>query len=113
MYRCILCQMIEGTVQCNKIYEDEDLFAYLDWNPWAPIHIVLYPKTHIGTQDKDNTDFIRLRQKMLDAVPKVADLAGCAEGYELHTEEEEDHVAQNEAHLHIHILGQKRLNEGE
>lgn len=108
MYRCILCQMIEGTVQCNKLYEDEDIFAYLDWNPWAPIHIVLFPKTHVGMQDKDNPDFNRLYRKLQDAVPKVAELASCAEGYELIDEKAEDHVAQNEEHLHFHILGQKK-----
>lgn len=108
MYRCILCQMAEGKVQCNKIYEDEDIFAYLDWNPWAPIHIVLFPKTHIGMQDRDNPDYARLRRKLLDAVPRVAEAAGCAEDYELYTEEGEEHETQNAEHLHFHITGQKK-----
>lgn len=108
MYRCILCEMAEGKVQCNKVYEDEDVFAYLDWNPWAPIHIVLFPKTHIGMQDKDNPDFSRLRQKLLDAVPQIVKLAGCEEDYQLYTEEGEEHSTQNAEHLHFHITGQKK-----
>lgn len=105
MYRCIFCQMVEGEVKCNKVYEDEDVFAYLDWNPWSEKHIVIFPKKHIGLQDKDDPEFAVLRQKLLDAVPQVAKSAGCENDYQLFTEETEEHLTQNEEHLHFHIVG--------
>lgn len=111
MYRCIFCQMIKGTVNHNKLYENEDVYAYLDANPWAPLHIILFPKEHIGLQDASNPLYAILHKKLLEAVPEIVQAAACQNDYELYTEEGEEHETQNEEHLHFHIRGNVKAKE--
>lgn len=105
MYRCIFCQMLEGKLNHKKLYENEDVYAYLDPNPWAPVHIILFPKKHIGLNQTNEPEYAALRQKLLDAVPEIVSAAGCQDDYELYTEEGEEHATQNREHLHFHIRG--------
>ncbi|MDY3250838.1 MAG: HIT domain-containing protein [Candidatus Choladocola sp.] len=107
MYRCIFCQMLTGKVKNQKVYEDDSLYAYLDPNPWGPVHIVLFPKTHTGIGDSKRKEYQILKQKMLDNVPTIAQLGGCDSDYQLYTEEGEEHRTQNEEHLHFHIVGKR------
>ncbi len=105
MIRCIFCQMVEGKVRSDKVYEDEEIFAYTDPNPWAPVHIVAFPKKHIGIKEYENADFAKRKQKLLDAIPAIVEAGDCKDDYELYTEEGEEHFTQNGEHLHFHIRG--------
>lgn len=105
MNRCIFCQMAEKKVASETVYENEEIYAYKDLNPWAPTHIVMFPKTHIGVKQRESAEFSYFRQKLLDAVPVVVEAGGCQDDYELYTEEGEEHLTQNEEHLHFHIRG--------
>ena len=106
MYRCILCQIAQQSVYAPKAYEDEDVYAFVDWNPWAPVHIVAYPKRHIGTADAASPAFRSARERLLAAIPKIAAAAHLSPGYEVHDETAEEDRAQNEFHLHFHITGE-------
>lgn len=47
MQDCIFCKIIKGEIPCKKVYEDEDVLAFHDINPSAPIHFLLIPKKHL------------------------------------------------------------------
>lgn len=46
---CIFCKIIKGEIPSNKVYEDEDVLAFNDINPAAPIHVLVIPKKHIAS----------------------------------------------------------------
>ena len=47
MEDCVFCKIIKGEIPSNKVYEDEEILAFKDINPAAPIHILVIPKKHI------------------------------------------------------------------
>ncbi len=47
MQDCIFCKIVKGEIPCKKVYEDEDVLAFHDINPSAPIHFLLIPKKHL------------------------------------------------------------------
>ena len=58
MDNCIFCKIIKGEIPSEKVYEDEEILAFKDINPAAPIHILVIPKKHIETlldvKEEDN-----------------------------------------------------------
>ena len=46
---CIFCKIVAGQIPSRKVYEDEDLLAFHDIAPWAPVHVLVIPKQHIAT----------------------------------------------------------------
>ncbi len=105
MHRCIFCEFAEGKTPCEKPYEDEVITTFLDWNHLDGIHVVAFPKKHIGLKDKGAADYDILRQDLYEKVPAIAQSAGMRSDYRLMTEEGEDNISQNLEHLHIHIVG--------
>ena len=51
MQDCIFCKIVKGEIPCKKVYEDEDVLAFHDINPSAPIHFLLIPKNQ-GLSEK-------------------------------------------------------------
>ena len=49
MMDCIFCKIASGEIPCKKAYEDAQVLAFYDLDPQAPTHILLIPKTHIGS----------------------------------------------------------------
>ena len=46
---CLFCKIIKGEIPSKKIYEDDDVFAFYDIAPQAPVHFLVVPKRHIST----------------------------------------------------------------
>jgi len=44
---CIFCKIVEGSIPSRKVYEDEDMLAFHDINPVAPVHFMIIPKKHV------------------------------------------------------------------
>ena len=47
MEDCLFCKIVKGEIPSSKVYEDEEILAFKDINPAAPIHILVIPKKHI------------------------------------------------------------------
>ena len=45
---CLFCKIVAGLIPCKKVHEDEDILAFHDIHPWAPVHFLIIPKIHIG-----------------------------------------------------------------
>lgn len=101
MENCIFCKMIKGEISNKKIYEDDDIYAFLDINPLSPGHTLIIPKKHtldIQTIDKVTLEKIIDKAKMLsnEIVKKLN-----ADGYSL---VQNNGISQNIKHFHLHII---------
>jgi len=105
MTDCIFCKIIKKEIPAQIRYEDEDLIAFDDINPQAPVHILLLPKKHISSLVELNDQI--LAGKLLLVAKKVAKEAGL-DNFRVVTNSGEE-AGQTVSHLHFHILGGKRL----
>src|SRR5690554_509767 len=108
---CLFCKISRGEIPSEKVYEDDDFFAFNDISPAAPVHILLVPKQHVvSMQDVTETDAPWLG-KMMVLAAQIAKNNGCRPGSEggfrLVTNSGVD-GGQEIDHLHLHILGGER-----
>ncbi len=107
---CLFCSIINGEIPSKKVYEDENVFAFCDINPQAPVHILVVPKTHIDCADAINSDNSFYVARIFEAIPKIAAEAGLKNGYRIISNCGDD-ACQSVKHLHFHIIGGKKLGE--
>ena len=111
MKDCIFCKIIEGSIPCSKVYEDDHVLAFDDIHPMAPVHVIIIPKVHISTLLDVSVDGGRLMDTLFRAVQEVAKLKNIAnKGFRsvINCNEEGGQVI---FHLHIHVLGGKKLRD--
>lgn len=111
MNDCLFCKIIAGEIPSTKVYEDDCVYAFMDINPQAPTHILVLPKQHIACADEINAENSALVAKCFEAIAKIAKAEGLINGYRVVNNCGED-GGQTVKHLHFHILGGKRLNDG-
>ena len=104
MQDCIFCKIIKGEIPCKKVYEDEDVLAFHDINPSAPIHFLLIPKKHLVSLAEARPEDTPLLGKMLALVPQLAKEQGCQNGFRVVINTGRD-GGQEVGHLHIHVMG--------
>lgn len=105
---CIFCMIAEGKIPSSKVYEDENILAFNDINPQAPIHVVVIPKAHISCLDDINESNADIAAKIFAKIPEIAKKAGVVNGYRLVSNCGAD-ACQSVKHLHFHILGGTQL----
>lgn len=107
---CLFCKIIAGEIPSSKVYEDENVYAFNDINPQAPVHILIVPKAHICCADAINAENSAYVAKIFEAIPKIAALSSLSNGYRIINNCGED-GCQTVKHLHFHLLGGKKLPE--
>ncbi len=107
---CLFCKIIAGEIPSKKAYEDEDMLAFYDINPQAPIHILVIPKQHICCMDKIDPSNSGIVAKIFEKIPQIAKDAGITNGYRVISNCGDD-ACQSVKHLHFHILGGAQLSE--
>ena len=107
---CIFCAIAKGEIPSKVAYEDENVFAFYDIAPQAPVHILVIPKMHISSVDALDESTSDIIARVMLAIPKVAKAAGLTNGYRVISNVGED-GCQSVKHLHFHILGGKKLPE--
>ncbi|MBE6530071.1 MAG: histidine triad nucleotide-binding protein [Ruminococcaceae bacterium] len=107
---CIFCKIIEGSISSTKVYENENVCAFRDINPMAPVHVLVIPKIHIPSMDGVNNENSKFVAAIFEAIPKIAAAEGLKNGYRVISNCGED-GCQSVKHLHFHILGGKKLPE--
>ena len=107
MPHCLFCKIIAGDIPSDKVYEDDDVYAFKDIHPKAPTHVLVIPKQHVATlSDCDDPSLVGI---LMDRVRKVADeVLNLAAGYRVVINVREG-GGQEVFHLHAHILGGKKL----
>ena len=78
---CIFCKIARAEIPCKKVYEDDDVIAFHDINPVAPVHFMLVPKLHIASLLDVEEIHTTLLGKMLLLAPKLAREQGLENGF--------------------------------
>jgi len=108
---CLFCKIIAGKIPCNKVYEDEDILAFHDIHPVAPVHFMVIPKLHIASLVEVDLSHQMLLGKLLALGSKLAIEQGCDDGWR--TVINTGRVGRQEVyHLHIHIIGGNAILPG-
>ena len=108
MSDCLFCKIIAGEIPSTKVYEDDSVLAFRDIAPQAPTHILVIPKTHIGSVAEITGENSALVAHIFEIIPQIAKAEGLAEGYRV-VSNCGAHAGQTVHHLHFHILGGKQL----
>lgn len=110
MIQDVFCKILNGELKADVVYKDSDFWAIKDINPQAPVHLLIIPVQHFTSlEDFMEGDHDGLLGRALVVAHKVAHQVGIAEkGYRLIINEGE-HGGKLVPHLHIHLLGGKRL----
>ena len=109
MADCLFCSMASGKAEASKLYEDDLVFSIRDINPRAPVHLMVIPKEHISGAPDMGEEHGPLLARMLMVASQLAQKEGIANrGYRLAINCGED-GGQTIYHLHLHVLGGRRL----
>lgn len=100
---CIFCKIIKGDIPSSKIYEDDDVIAFNDIHPIAPVHFLIVPKLHTASLSHCDETHQDLLGKLLLLAPKLAKQQGLS-GFRtmINTGRE---GGQEVFHLHVHVFG--------
>lgn len=104
---CIFCKIAAGEIPCKKVYEDEQVLAFYDIQPAAPVHFLVIPKQHIadcGDITPENSGVIA---HIFEVIAKVTAELGVTD-YRVVANKGEQ-AGQTVFHLHFHVLGGKTL----
>jgi len=108
---CIFCKIAAGTIPSRKVYEDDEILAFHDIHPWAPVHFIMVPKAHIASMAQLTAEHAPLLGRMMTLAPKLALQEGCRPypdgGWRVVINTGED-GGQEVHHLHIHVFGGPR-----
>ena len=110
MENCLFCKIAAGEIPSTKVYEDDEVMAFRDINPQAPVHVLVIPKTHIGSVADINEGNSAAASRCLEVIGQIAESEGLKNGFRVISNCGVD-AGQTVPHLHFHILGGKNLGE--
>jgi histidine triad (HIT) family protein len=105
--KCLFCRIARGEVPSRKAYEDDEVLAFHDINPAAPVHLLVVPKLHVDSLLTTGPEHAALLGKLMILAPRLAKEQGCDNGFRVVINNGPD-GGQEVFHLHIHILGGPR-----
>jgi len=109
---CIFCQIVAGKMPTDIVYQDEKVVAFRDINPVAPTHLLIIPKRHIPSLAHLSETELPIIGHMVNTANQLAKREGISEsGYRLVVNCGEE-GGQLVPHLHMHLLGGRRLSDG-
>lgn len=109
MSDCIFCKMVAGEIKPDIVFENDQVLAFRDINPQAPVHILVIPKKHIPTLNDLSLEDSHLAGDLLMAVKTIAVQEGFAEaGYRTTINCNRD-SGQDVFHIHLHVLAGRKL----
>lgn len=111
MADCIFCKILAGEIPSQKVYEDDQIYAFEDINPQTPVHVLIVPKAHIASANELTQDNAAVVAHIFAAAGQIARQLGVAEsGYRIINNCGDD-AGQTVHHLHFHLLGGRSLGE--
>lgn len=111
MEDCVFCKIIKGEIPSEKVYEDDEILAFKDINPAAPIHILVIPKKHISSIIDMKKEDEAIIGRIYSVINKIAEDIGIKEkGFRVILNCGED-GGQEVKHIHFHLLAGKKLGQ--
>jgi len=106
---CIFCKIVAGEIPSTQVYRDEQVTAFRDINPAAPVHVLIVPNRHIASVNDLTAEDEPLIGHLFSVAKQIAADEGIAEsGYRLIVNTGPD-GGQVVFHLHLHLLGGHRM----
>lgn len=106
---CIFCKIAAGEIPSKKVYEDDQVLAFYDIEPKAPVHVLFIPKTHLAGVREVTADNAAAVAHIFTVIPQVASQLGLKD-YRVVSNNGEG-AGQTVQHLHFHLLGGCVLGE--
>jgi histidine triad (HIT) family protein len=101
---CIFCKIAKGLIPAKKLHDDDDVMAFHDIRPQAPVHFLLVPKAHIASLYEATSEHQAVLGKMLTLAGQLARDAGASDGFRAIINN--GRVGHQEVyHVHMHVLG--------
>ena len=107
---CLFCNIVEGKIPADIVYQDETVLAFRDINPQAPTHILCIPRKHISTINDLTEEDEAVAGRLMLTASKLAKQLGFAEdGYRV-VMNCNGHAGQTVFHIHLHLLGGRHMS---
>jgi histidine triad (HIT) family protein len=101
---CIFCKIVRGEIPSRKVYEDDDMLAFHDINPLAPVHFMIIPKRHVDSLAHVGSEDAPVLGRMFAKAGELARAQGSPDGFR--TIVNTGRIGRQDVyHLHIHIIG--------
>ncbi len=109
MTDCLFCKIRDGEIPADIVYENDDVIAFRDVNPQAPVHVLIVPRKHIATVNDVQPDDAAVMGKLFLAAQQIAAQEGIADdGYRL-VVNCNSKAGQTVFHIHMHVLGGRNM----
>ena len=111
MSDCLFCKIAAGEIPSRRVYEDDEIIAFHDINPWAPVHFLIIPKMHITSMAHLQEEHAALMGRIMTLAPRLALEQGCEpypEGGFRIVINTGKNGGQEVPHLHVHVIGGAR-----
>ncbi len=110
MSDCLFCKIIAGEIPSTMLYEDDDVVAFNDLYPQAPVHFLVVPKQHIGSAADITPDNSKAVAKCFEAIAKLSKQLKLEKGFRVINNCGED-GGQTVHHIHFHVLAGVKMSE--
>lgn len=101
---CIFCRIVRGEIPSRKVYEDDEVLAFHDIQPVAPVHLLLIPKTHVPTLYDAGEKHAGALGKIMTLAGRLAREQGADDGFR--TIINTGRVGRQDVmHVHVHVIG--------
>ncbi|MSP27285.1 MAG: histidine triad nucleotide-binding protein [Methylococcales bacterium] len=107
MTACVFCKIVNGDIKVDVVFEDDNVLAFNDLSPQAPVHILIIPKRHISTLNE--LDDAELGGQLLQTAAKLAKQLGFADDGYRTVFNCNQHGGQSVYHLHLHLLAGRQM----
>lgn len=102
MSDCLFCKIAAGEIPSNKVYEDEQVYAFYDIDPQAPVHFLVIPKQHIASCGEITSENAGVVAHAFEVISKVTKEMGITDFRVVSNCGEQ--AGQSVHHLHFHVL---------
>ena len=110
MSDCLFCKIRDGDIKGDIVYQDDDVLAFNDVNPQAPVHVLIIPNKHISTVNEIEAGDEIIMGKLFSAAKLIASQRGISDdGYRLVVNCNEK-AGQTVFHIHMHLLGGRNMS---
>lgn len=111
MKDCLFCKIAAGEIPAAKVYEDDELLAFKDIAPKAPVHLLIIPKKHLASLAEATAEDAAWLGRIQILARRLAEEQGVAgSGFRVVANSGAD-SGQEVAHLHYHLLGGEKLGD--
>jgi histidine triad (HIT) family protein len=105
MADCLFCKIVEGKIPAKKAYEDDEVLAFDDIQPQAPVHVLVIPKKHVASLNELSEADDAVAGKLLRVAARIAKERGIAgQGWRATVNVGKD-AHQLVFHVHLHLMG--------